>query len=191
MSFPLKYLSFLTLCITIQLGVFTAVSQAIGIPPAPALQGVGFFTQDYAAVFIDETQDFEAIGHLQEEAFVDHYTPIIIVTLETMKPYGYHPDDFETLSTNWFNQWQIGTQNINGKKQGILILLVKQERKCRIELGADWQNNFDAHCQDIMQYSMVPYFRSGDYANGLHQGVRRILDMVKTGPNNPPPSAWR
>tara|TARA_Y100000814_G_scaffold220102_1_gene164429 strand:- start:73 stop:1083 length:1011 start_codon:yes stop_codon:yes gene_type:complete len=165
------------------------VSQAVGIPPAPALNGIGFFVQDYAAVFINEEQDFERIGNLQEEAFVDHSTPIIIVTIETMKPFGYHPDDFEKLATAWFNRWKIGTETVNGKNQGIMILLVKKERRCRIELGADWGLAFDTHCQKIMNRKMVPYFKRGDYATGLRKGTEQLLAMVQTGPHNSPSSA--
>ena len=131
MTLPRTYFPFLVVCLSLQMVALVNVSQAVGIPPAPALNGIGFFVQDYAAVFINEEQDFERIGNLQEEAFVDHSTPIIIVTIETMKPFGYHPDDFEKLATAWFNRWKIGTETVNGKNQGIMILLVKKERRCR------------------------------------------------------------
>ena len=189
MTLPRTYFPFLVVCLSLQMVALVNVSQAVGIPPAPALNGIGFFVQDYAAVFINEEQDFERIGNLQEEAFVDHSTPIIIVTIETMKPFGYHPDDFEKLATAWFNRWKIGTETVNGKNQGIMILLVKKERRCRIELGADWGLAFDTHCQKIMNRKMVPYFKRGDYATGLRKGTEQLLAMVQTGPHNSPSSA--
>ena len=191
MTLPRTYYPFLVVYLSLQMGALVNVSQAVGIPPTPALNGVGSFVQDYAAVFINEEQDFERIGNLQEEAFVDHSTPIIIVTVETMKPFGYHPDDFEKLATAWFNRWQIGTETVNGKNQGIMILLVKKERRCRIELGADWGRRFDTHCQKIMNRKMVPYFKRGAYATGLRKGTEQLLAMVQTGPHNLPSStAW-
>ena len=189
MTLPRTYFPFFVVCLSLQMVALVNVSQAVGIPPAPALNGIGFFVQDYAAVFINEEQDFERIGNLQEEAFVDHSTPIIIVTIETMKPFGYHPDDFEKLATAWFNRWKIGTETVNGKNQGIMILLVKKERRCRIELGADWGLAFDTHCQKIMNRKMVPYFKRGDYATGLRKGTEQLLAMVQTGPHNSPSSA--
>ena len=189
MTLPRTYFPFLVVCLSLQMVALVNVSQAVGIPPAPALNGIGFFVQDYAAVFINEEQDFERIGNLQEEAFVDHSTPIIIVTIETMKPFGYHPDDFEKLATAWFNRWKIGTETVNGKNQGIMILLVKKERRCRIELGANWGLAFDTHCQKIMNRKMVPYFKRGDYATGLRKGTEQLLAMVQTGPHNSPSSA--
>ena len=189
MTLPRTYFPFFVVCLSLQMVALVNVSQAVGIPPAPALNGIGFFVQDYAAVFINEEQDFERIGNLQEEAFVDHSTPIIIVTIETMKPFGYHPDDFEKLATAWFNRWKIGTETVNGKNQGIMILLVKKERRCRIELGADWGIAFDTHCQKIMNRKMVPYFKRGDYATGLRKGTEQLLAMVQTGPHNSPSSA--
>ncbi len=189
MTLPRTSFPFFVVCLSLQMVALVNVSQAVGIPPAPALNGIGFFVQDYAAVFINEEQDFERIGNLQEEAFVDHSTPIIIVTIETMKPFGYHPDDFEKLATAWFNRWKIGTETVNGKNQGIMILLVKKERRCRIELGADWGLAFDTHCQKIMNRKMVPYFKRGDYATGLRKGTEQLLAMVQTGPHNSPSSA--
>lgn len=160
------------------------------IPPVPAQNGVGYFTQDYAAVFVNEQREFDKIADLQKEAFVDHSTPILIVTLETIHPFGYHRDDFEYLATDWFNRWQIGTKNIDGKNQGILILLVKKERLCRIELGSDWGKTFDDHCQKIMNHGMIPYFKVNDYATGLRKGTEKILEMTKIGTSGNPPSFW-
>ena len=164
--------------------------RVFAIPPAPAINGVGFFVQDYAGLFEHAEHSLEEIKDLQKQAFELHSTPIIIVTIDTMKPYGYHPNDFEHMATLWFNKWEIGTEKINGKNQGILILLTKQERKCRIELGADWGRIFDDHCQKIMKYSMIPYFKSGDYASGLQKGTERLLALASSGPAASPPAAW-
>lgn len=159
--------------------------RVFAIPPAPAINGVGFFVQDYAGLFEHAEHSLEEIKDLQKQAFELHSTPIIIVTIDTMKPYGYHPNDFEHMATQWFKKWEIGTEKINGKNQGILILLTKQERKCRIELGADWGRIFDDHCQKIMKYSMIPYFKSGDYASGLQKGTERLLALASSGPTGP------
>ena len=164
--------------------------RVFAIPPPPAVNGVGFFVQDYAGLFEHAEHSLEEIKDLQKQAFELHSTPIIIVTIDTMKPYGYHPNDFEHMATQWFNKWEIGMEKINGKNQGILILLTKQERKCRIELGADWGRMFDDHCQNIMKYSMIPYFKSGDYASGLQKGTERLLALASSGPAASPPAAW-
>lgn len=164
--------------------------RVFAIPPAPAINGVGFFVQDYAGLFEHAEHSLEEIKDLQKQAFELHSTPIIIVTIDTMKPYGYHPNDFEHMATQWFNQWEIGTERINGKNQGILILLTIQERKCRIELGADWGRMFDDHCQNIMKYNMIPYFKSGNYATGLQKGTERLLALASSGPAASPPAAW-
>ena len=169
----------------LQIGPHLPMVQAI--PPAPAMGGRGYFIQDYAAIIPHDSQSFERISQYQEKAFVDHQTPIIVVTIESMKPYGYHRSDFEVMTRQWFDRWQIGTQRENGLNRGILVLFVRQERLCRIELGGDWGTDFDKHCVKIMQHTMLPYFKSEDYRSGLELGTKRLLEMAKSGPLNGPP----
>jgi len=98
-----------------------------------------------------------------------------------MASYGHHQPHIEPFATQWFNQWEIGTENTDGKNQGVLLLISVGDRKGRIELGADWGRNFDNHCQVIMDDVMIPYFKAGDYSLGITEGVESLLKMAKEG----------
>lgn len=166
--------------------LLSSLYEVSGIPPVPAINGKGFFIQDYAGIIPPNSSEFRRISEYQEQAFVDHNTPIVIVTIESIKRFGYHPADIEVMAKLWFDQWQIGTQNTTGDNKGILILFIRKERLCRIELGADWGRRFDDHCMKIMKHSMIPYFKSEDYPSGLEHGTKRLLRMATTGPQQAP-----
>ena len=164
---------------------FIESSPLLAIPPSPAVNGSGFFIQDYAGVFEDRKDTEGEIKELQKQAFELHSTPIIIVTIETLKQYGYHPTDFEYMATQWFNKWEIGTEKSNGKNQGVLLLVSINDCKARIELGKDWGHDFDKHCTIIMDSVIIPQFKRGDYSLGITKGTEAILKMISIGPTGP------
>jgi len=171
----------LVICCTCVLLLEGPVSAEIRIPPTPAQDGYGDFVQDYESA-IDTGRHRDRIGEAQRIAFEEYDTPIIVVVITRMAPYGHHQPNIEPFATQWFNQWEIGTENTNGKNQGVLLLISVGDRKGRIELGADWGRNFDNHCQVIMDDVMVPYFKAGDYSLGITEGVEALLKMVAVGP---------
>ena len=171
----------LILCCVGLLLLEAPASAELHIPPTPAQDGHGDFVQDYAGI-INDGSDIDRIGEAQRVAFEEHDTPIIVVVVTRMASYGYHQPHIEPFATQWFNQWEVGTENTNGKNQGILLLISVGDRKGRIELGADWGRNFDNHCQVIMDDVMVPYFKAGDYSLGITEGVEALLKMVAVGP---------
>ena len=170
----------LILCCTCLLLLEGPASAEIRIPPTPAQDGHGDFIQDYAGV-INDGSDIDRIGEAQRIAFEEYDTPIIVVVVTRMASYGHHQPHIEPFATQWFNQWEIGTENTDGKNQGVLLLISVGDRKGRIELGADWGRNFDNHCQVIMDDVMIPYFKAGDYSLGITEGVESLLKMAKEG----------
>ena len=171
----------LVICCTCLLLLEGPVSAEIRIPPTPAQDGYGDFVQDYESA-IDTGRHRDRIGEAQRVAFEEYDTPIIVVVITRMAPYGHHQPNIEPFATQWFNQWEIGTENTNGKNQGVLLLISVGDRKGRIELGADWGYQFDNHCQSIMDNVMIPHFKAGDYSSGITEGVEALLKMVAVGP---------
>ncbi len=170
----------LILCCVGLLLLEAPASAKLRIPPTPAQDGHGDFVQDYAGI-INDGSDIDRIGEAQRVAFEEHDTPIIVVVVTRMASYGHHQPHIEPFATQWFNQWEVGTENTNGKNKGILLLISVGDRKGRIELGADWGRNFDDHCQVIMDDVMIPYFKAGDYSLGITEGVESLLKMAKEG----------
>jgi len=109
----------------------------------------------------------DEINHLLDT--VRQKADIFVVALPSI---GYA--EIEDFATELFNTWGIGEADIDN---GILVLLVLDQRAVRIEVGYGMESVFpDALCMNIIQYSMIPHFREGKYSIGLYDGVD---DMVR------------
>lgn len=66
-----------------------------------------------------------------------------------------------------------------GKDNGILILVVKDDRKIRIEVGYGLEGVVpDAVASSIIRNIIVPYFKAGNYYEGLKKGIETIQDAI-------------
>lgn len=175
-----KYISKPFICFAWLLLFNPNVNAELRIPEAPAQNGHGDFTQDYAGV-IDMERDINHIGFAQKLAFEEHDTPIIVIVITRMASYGYYDANIQPFAKQWFNKWEIGTEQIDNKNQGILLLISVGDRTGRIELGEDWGRRFDNHCQTIMDKVMIPHFKNGNYSLGITKGVESLLELAKTG----------
>ncbi len=148
-----------------------AVRSVLQLPPVPA---EGKFIQDYSKL-IDSSKALDAIGALQRVAFEQHGTPIVVVTIESMARLGGGGYTIERFARAWFDHWKIGGP-------GILLLVSRDDRKARIELGADWGNRFDARAQRIVKEDILPKIANGEYPGGLAEGVRALASLAAVGP---------
>jgi uncharacterized protein len=161
---------------------------ALKLPPIPSDHN---FVQDGAALLPESAE--QEIGLYQERAFRDHQTPIIVVTIPSMADYGGSGYSIERFAAEWFNHWQIGYRGEGDQlmNRGILLLVSRDDRKARIELGADWGLRWDSHCNRIMQNQIVPRFKQGDYPSGVIDGVGALAQMAALGPEAEPPGrSW-
>ncbi len=148
-----------------------AARSGLQLPPLPADRK---FIQDYAYL-IDSDKALAAIEAAQHEAFVHNDTPIMVVTIGSMARFGGEGYSIEKFARAWFNHWTIGSR-------GILLLVSRDDRKARIELGVDWGTRFDARAARIMDEDILPKFKKSDYSGGLADGVKALAAMAKTGP---------
>lgn len=66
-----------------------------------------------------------------------------------------------------------------GKDNGILILVVKDERKIRIEVGYGLEGVVpDAVASSIIRNIIAPYFKAGNYYEGLLKGIETLQDAI-------------
>ena len=171
----LTCLCFLLLCNTVQ--------AQLRIPAVPAHDGHHAFIQDYTGRLIKKQRVIDQIRSAQKVAFEEYSTPIIVVVINRMSAFGYYKPGIESFATQWFNEWEIGTEKTNGGNQGILLLVSIYDRKARIELGKDWGHDFDKHCQRIMDNVIISQFKQGDYSTGIIEGTEALLKMTSIKPN--------
>lgn len=86
-------------------------------------------------------------------------------------------DSLEEYSLKVARQWGIGNKK---KSNGVLLLIAKNDRKMRIEVGNGMEGSLtDARASQIIRNTIAPKFRSGDYAGGVEAGVKRIIDAAE------------
>jgi uncharacterized protein len=140
------------------------------------------FVVDHAEL-LDEAAERE-IERLAAALLDEHATPIVVVTIESMAAHGGANMSIETFARILFDQWGVGHPTVNGSEwdTGILLLISKQDRKARIELGAGWGRSKDAEAERIMQSTIVPAFAAGDYSQGTVRGVVALAAMARSKP---------
>jgi uncharacterized protein len=159
-----------------------ATAQDIAIePPAE-----GAFVQDLAQMV--KSDDVLAIREIGEQLLSDLAIPIIVVTVDSMGQYGGSNWRIETFARILFDQWGIGHETIEGESwnRGILLVVSKNDRKARIELGADWAGEYDATCREIMDGQIIANFKQGNFSGGILAGVQ-ALDNMSRGLEMPKP----
>ncbi len=67
-----------------------------------------------------------------------------------------------------------------GKDNGVLLLIVKDDRKIRIEVGYGLEGSLtDAESKMIIEKDIKPFFRNGDFYAGINAGVNAIMTATE------------
>lgn len=86
-------------------------------------------------------------------------------------------ESLEDLSVTLAEKNKIGKKN---KNNGVLMLIVKDDRKIRIEVGYGLEGVLtDAKCSQIIRKDITPEFKSGKYYEGILNGVNAIISVTK------------
>ena len=156
----------------------TVPAQTLG-PIALERPGEREFVLDKANLISDA--DEQKIKQLADKLLTDKAAPIIVVTIESMAQHGGAGIGIETFALVLFNQWGIGPAKLGDTQwnYGMLLLVSKQDRQARIELGAGWKREKDAVAEKIMNELIVPRFKSGDFSGGIVAGVEGLDKMAR------------
>ena len=94
------------------------------------------------------------------------------------------PETIEAYSIRVAEAWKLGRKGID---DGILILVAKDDRKLRIEVGRGLEGAVpDAIAKRIVAEVIGPRFKEGDFHGGLKAGIAK-LEAVIGGEALPPP----
>lgn len=86
-------------------------------------------------------------------------------------------DNLEDYSIRLADKWKIGQK---GKDNGVILLIVKQDRKIRIEVGYGLEGVLpDSRAGEIIRKNIAPYFRQSNFSSGIRNGIFAI--MTATG----------
>ncbi|QDU42922.1 hypothetical protein Mal52_13920 [Symmachiella dynata] len=125
--------------------------------------------------------DATQIRELADKLLTDKAAPLVVVTINSMADHGGRGMRIETFARLLFDQWQIGPAKLgeNQWNKGILLLVSKDDRKARIELGAGWGREKDDLCLQIMDEQIIPRFKQGNFSAGILAGVQSLEKMAR------------
>jgi uncharacterized protein len=95
------------------------------------------------------------------------------------------PETIEQYSIRVTDQWKLGRKGVD---DGVLLLLAKDDRTLRIEVGYGLEGSIpDAIANRIIEELMVPKLRQGDFVGAIGAGIDGILQRISGEPLPEPP----
>jgi len=145
--------------------LFLAVlCHAVDVPP---LRGQ---VNDYASLLSPAT--VQSLGGELAAFEQSDSTQIVVLTIPSLEG-----QNLEQYSIGVVERWQIGQK---GKDNGVLLLVVKNDRKVRIEVGRGLEDKLtDLVSGRIIRNEISPAFRRGDFDAGVTGAVHAIMATVR------------
>src|ERR1019366_5726380 len=107
---------------------------------------------------------------------------IVVLTVPTIQP-----DSVEDYAVKVFDSWKLGQK---GKDNGVLVVIVPQDRKMRIEVGYGLEGTLtDVASNRIIRNLMTPQFKAGNYNKGVEDGVTAVIAQLEGQPDVAPDAA--
>ncbi|MFH1861119.1 MAG: TPM domain-containing protein [bacterium] len=96
---------------------------------------------------------------------------VAVVTVQSIEPLSV-----DEYALKLFEKWGIGKK---GTDNGVLFLIAVKERKLRIEVGYGLEGALpDGKCGAIRDRFILPYFKQGDFENGIYSGTLAIVQTI-------------
>ncbi|MBI2754641.1 MAG: YgcG family protein [Betaproteobacteria bacterium] len=87
------------------------------------------------------------------------------------------PETVEQFAVRVQESWKLGRKGVD---DGVLLLVAKDDRKLRIEVGYGLEGVLpDAAAKRIIEEDIVPRFKQGDFYGGVRAGTDRILRVIE------------
>jgi uncharacterized protein len=127
------------------------------------------WVSDFAGILSEDTRS--QISGLVDEVKRSTGAEIAVVTVSSLD--GMTVEEY---AVRLFEKWGIGTKE---EDNGVLFLIAPNERKVRIEVGYGLEPVItDGRAGEIIRETVLPFFRAGDYDQGVLQGSRRIAALI-------------
>ena len=127
------------------------------------------YVNDFANLF---SSDFRTRLESQlQQLNSDTTNQLVVVTVDNLEGIP-----LEEYTNTLFTQWGIGQK---GKDNGLLLLIAKQERQIRIEVGYGLESVItDGRAGEIIRQSITPAFKRSDFQGGTQAGVDSLIAYV-------------
>ncbi len=125
----------------------------------------------------DTVQQLNALIDQLEQETTAEMAVVVIRSLDSQS--------IEDLAVDLFRQWGIGKRDHDN---GLLFLWAVNDRRVKIEVGYGLEGILpDGKVGSILDHHVIPHFRTGDYDQGVLQGVQALAAVVRHEPVDLPP----
>jgi uncharacterized protein len=98
------------------------------------------------------------------------------------------PEEIEQYGIRVAEQWKLGRKGID---DGAILLVAKNDRRVRIEVGYGLEGALsDAISNRIIEETITPHFKLGDYDAGVEEGVKQMISVAEGEPLPAPDRRW-
>lgn len=154
---------------------FMAMAQAeVPVPPltAPLIDQTNTLTAEQKANLEQTLLNFEKQKGSQIAVLI-----VATTAPETIEQYGLRVVE----------QWKLGRKKID---DGALLLIAKSDKALRIEVGYGLEGALnDATSKRIISETIVPFFKQGEFYQGITAGVHQIISVLNGEPLPEPVSS--
>jgi uncharacterized protein len=129
----------------------------------------GYWVHDYANILSPQTKSqLENLLKAERDSTSNQIAILLVKNLEG--------GDIDEFANRAFNEWKLGDEK---KDNGILFLVALEERQMRIEVGAGLEGVLtDVQSSRINRNEVAPYFRRGEYEQGIIAGAVSIIQTI-------------
>lgn len=156
-------------CLLVLLAIFILVWTGVpawGAEKFPAPYGA---VNDFAQII--PPADAAQMANLAREVLEKTGTSVVVATVESIGD-----NDVDDYANRLYGAWGIGKK---GEDKGVLIFLTAKERKIRIETGYGVEGILpDGLVGQILDESVVPFLRKGEYGQGLANAVIAVSGII-------------
>lgn len=129
-----------------------------------------FYVNDYANVLSETTKTH--IVNMNVELEKKTGAQVVVVTIDTL-----NGQSIETYATKLFREFGIGDKK---KNNGLLLLLVVNDRESRIEVGYGLEGALpDGKTGRIQDEYMIPYYKENHWDDGIKNGFDACLSVIQ------------
>lgn len=142
---------------------------------------------DYKNLFVNDVigllseVELSQIKQRLKKYYNDTGVQISLVIIQSRSDYD-SSSSIESFTTGLFNDLGIGNAETNN---AVLILVSKNDREIRIELGAGYDSQLDSLMKTIIDNVIIPYFKINEYVRGIKLGIESIIVGLNDPLGNP------
>lgn len=125
---------------------------------------------DYAEILTSDTR--QRLTDLLKAHEDQTTNQIVVLTIPTLGG-----ESIEEYAVDVFEEWKLGQKGVDN---GILIIVVPNDRRMRIEVGYGLEGTLtDGTAGQIIRTIMTPKFKSGDFDGGITEGARAVIAILE------------